>query len=430
MRILLVADNTTEANWGCRATSFALRQLLAQDHEITGTITRELIRSPLTSSSKLMGDRHDALVRKFRRPRLHRFPPLGKLTFAAIDMLGDVHAPSHDIAGDADLLWQLRTRSPKARRIVSAIEQCDAVVVNGEGEMIFSDPERPTLLQTLAIASLAQRLGKRLFYVNGMISKGPAGDFKAQTVDAARPILAHAKVAVRDHQSSDVAAELLPGIQTTFFADALFTWRRHFNAAESDRYDVSALLPFFEHGRTSLPSVLTQPYIAVSGSSYAAKDQERAAECYTKLANELKRLGMPMILVATCNGDRFLSTVARRTGLPFLPAATQIMAGSAVMANARLFVSGRWHPSIMASLGGTPCVLMGSNSHKTLSLQYLLNDPDPVEFAAFPQQEDVEGIVARSQQLLREGVDRRRAISGAAGALAQSAAGLSHFVSE
>ena len=41
-----------------------------------------------------------------------------------------------------------------------------------------------------------------------------------------------------------------------------------------------------------------------------------------------------------------------------------ILLGATVLANSKLFVSGRYHPSIMASLGGTPCIFLGSNSHK------------------------------------------------------------------
>jgi len=69
MKLLFVADNSPEQNWGCRATSFALRRMVAERHEITGAITRAL---------------------------------------------GAVHEPSHNIEADAALLRDLRERSPKA----------------------------------------------------------------------------------------------------------------------------------------------------------------------------------------------------------------------------------------------------------------------------------------------------------------------------
>jgi len=43
--------------------------------------------------------------------------------------------------------------------------------------------------------------------------------------------------------------------------------------------------------------------------------------------------------------------VAKRTGLPFFPVSTPILVGAAVMANARLLASGRWHPSITTTAG-------------------------------------------------------------------------------
>lgn len=424
MKLVLVADNSTEQNWGCRATSFALRRMIASRHEITGTITRALLKAPLTAPRAGLEPAHAVLVRRLRRPKVRRTPVLGKLVFDAIGLLGDIHEPTHDSEADAALLWDLRDRSPKARAIVSRIEACDAIVVNGEGEMIFSTPARPTLLQTLAICALATRLGKRIFYINGMVSRAPGGTANLATVAATARTLGDAIVSVRDHLSLETAAELLPTIKPAFHADALFTWYRHFAANDGAAYDASALVPFFDRTGAVRPAVTDRPYIAVSGSSLAARNQPAAADGYTLLAERLKSLGLPVLLVATCGGDDFLEVVARRTGLPFLPVATPIMAGAAVMANARLLVSGRWHPSIMAALGGTPCVFLGSNSHKTYSLQQLLEYPAPREFNAIPNAEDVEAIVASARGALTDGADRRRAITTAAANMDQSARGM------
>jgi hypothetical protein len=421
MKLLFVADNSTEQNWGCRATSFALRRMVASRHEITGTITRALLKSPLTVPRAGATRAHAELVRRLRRPRVGRTPVLGGLVFGAIDTLGVIHPPTHDSEADAALLWDLRDRSPKARAIVERIEACDGIVVNGEGEMIFSSPARPTLLQTLAICALAKQRGKPVFYLNGMISRAPDGTALSETVASAARVLDGAVVSVRDARSQATAVDLLPALKPAFHADALFTWYRQFAHAADDRYDPSALIAAFDRTGTPRPRPTDQPYLAISGSSLAARNQRAAADAYTLLAERLKTVGLPVLLVATCGGDDFLGVVARRTGLPFLPAATPILAGAAVMANARLLVSGRWHPSIMAALGGTPSVFLGSNSHKTFSLQELLDYPAPREFAAIPAAPDVETILAAARQTLAEGIDRRRAIAAAAARLDESA---------
>ena len=398
--------------------------MIASRHEITGTITRALLKSPLTVPRPGAERTHAALVRRLRRPRVGRTPVLGGLVFGVIDTLGAIHPPSHDSEADAALLWDLRARSPKARAIVERIKACDAIVVNGEGEMIFSTPARPTLLQTLAICALAKQRGKPVFYLNGMISRAPDGSALAETVASAARVLDGAIVSVRDGRSQTTAAELLPALRPAFHADALFTWYRRFAHDPADRYDPAALVPAFDRTGAVRPRVTDLPYIAISGSSLAARNQRAAADAYTLLAERLKSLAMPLLLVATCGGDDFLGVVARRTGLPFLPVATPILAGAAVMANARLLVSGRWHPSIMAALGGTPCVFLGSNSHKTFSLQELLDYPAPREFPAIPDADAVEAIVTTARDTLAQGTDRRRAISQAAAKLDDSARGI------
>ncbi|MBB5729224.1 polysaccharide pyruvyl transferase family protein [Sphingomonas prati] len=428
MRLTIVADNSTEVNWGCRATSIALRQLLSRDHEIVGTITRDLLKAPLTSSRRATEDLHWGLTRRLRRPKLLRAPVAGRIATAVMDAGGRYHAPTDDAVRDGELLWTLRETSPKARRIVAAIAGCDAIVVNGEGEMIFSTPPRPTLRQTLAICALAGRMGKRVFYVNGMISRPPDGRVDAATVAAAAGVLAGAQVAVRDHHSVDVAAELLPGIAPPFFADSLFTWRRHFAETATARYDASRVSSWFERTGTAMPAVCNTSFVAISGSSSAAPRPVEAAARYTELVGALKALGLPMLLMPTCLGDNFLHRVARRTGVPIMPADAPIMACAAVAANAQLLVSGRWHPSIMAALGGTPCVFLGSNSHKTLSIQHLLRYDDPVEYGALPSAEDIAQVVLRARGLLKGGMGARARVSEAAAAMEASAGGLQGFV--
>lgn len=419
MRLTYVADNATSPNWGCRATSFALRQVLSRKHQIVATIDRALLSSPLTADARIPGDSHWSVVKRFRRNRLRRMPVVGPLAFAAIDALGDYHAPTHDIDGDADRLWTLRDRSPKARRIVDALDRCDAIVVNGEGEMIFSTPARPTLLQTLAICSLAKRMGKPVHYVNGMISRDPGTAVNVETAATVSRVMADARFCVRDRHSLDVARELLTGIAPAYAPDALFGWSGLFHDVATLPFDQSRLTPAFDRTGTAMPAVCAGPYIAISGSSMSARNPALATERYTALAEALKAIGMPILLVATCIGDIFLTEVARRTGLPLLPVHAPIQAGAAVMANARLLVSGRWHPGIMASLGGTPGVFMGSNSHKTLSLQEQLGYEDPHEYSAFPEAADIAAMVEESRTRLAEGNATRQRIADAAARLAQ-----------
>ena len=56
----------------------------------------------------------------------------------------------------------------------------------------------------------------------------------------------------------------------------------------------------------------------------------------------------------------------------------------------------------MSSLGGTPCVFMGSNSHKTKSLQELLQYDDIEEFNLAPNEEECERIIDKAKRAMSQ----------------------------
>jgi polysaccharide pyruvyl transferase WcaK-like protein len=80
-----------------------------------------------------------------------------------------------------------------------------------------------------------------------------------------------------------------------------------------------------------------------------------------------------------------------------------ILMCGAVLAHARLFISGRYHPSIFASLGGTPCIFMGSHAHKMDSLSQVLQYDHHRLFDAFPSESDIAEIVSIAGKYLSQG---------------------------
>lgn len=424
MKLTLVADNTTSPNWGCRATSLALTRLLASKHEIVAAIPRKLLAMPLTTSRLLSESVHRHVLRYSRI--LDRHLPGQSLAGRTAALIG-THVPvTHDIEANADALQDLYGHSVKATQIIDRINVADAIVVNGEGEMIFSTPARDNLLHTLTIMALAIRLGKKVFYANGMVSKPPVGDLSLETVEASRKVLEKCVVALRDPHSVAVAHELMPSVSTRWFADALFTWKDALPFA-CDDYSYTDLRTALEGSGITPPQALRRPYLVLSGSSLAAKSPDRAIDRYSALATALKTLGLEILLIPTCAGDRFLVDVARRTGLDILPVETPILAGATILAQARLMVSGRWHPSILASLGGVPALMLGSNSHKTETLLSMMQRPFS-EFSALPDDEQIEQIVALARADLAAGGDLRKHVSTQASLAAESARELAYFV--
>ena len=410
MNILYVADNSDRLNWGCRGTSIALRELLAREHRIVGVASGKMVEARYPVSDKVSGPIFTKISRHLYRRKARKVPVLGPALMGTIESLGDPIGISHDLDQTLANIEKARAYSPAAQRLFDGFEKCDAVVVNGEGDLIFTTPARQTLLYTLAVCHLALKHGKPVYYVNAMVSPCPRTGINKETVELAASILSRcALFVVRDPASLDFVREHMPNVKATALPDALFSWRNRFMPVDiTSPASIERFVPFFEGTGHAPPKVANGPYIAVSGSSLAARDQARARQSYGNLVRELKKLNIPLLLIPTCTGDAFMSQVAADTGEELLPLDTPILAGAAILANARAFVSGRWHPGIMAALGGTPSVFMGSNSHKTLAIQTQLGYEDPREFNAFPSPEDCVAITARTAALLAEGEARRQ----------------------
>ena len=103
------------------------------------------------------------------------------------------------------------------------------------------------------------------------------------------------------------------------------------------------------------------------------------------------------------------------------------MAG-AILANAQLFISGRYHPSIFASFGGTPCIFLESHAHKMSSLQEVLEYDDGKQFSAFPDESEIREIVSTAKKYLDQGEVLREKIRKVAAIRCEEARQLPAFI--
>ncbi len=427
MRIAMVADNSVAANWGCRGTSFALRSMLAERGEISGVITRYEIIGRLAHSPLVPNRIYGAAADRVRKRSL---PMIGTLMAG----IGEFTPWSLDLDANAAALAALRGKARAADIIFDAIENADIVVVNGEGEMIFSDPPRQGLLATMTIMKIALDAGKPVHYLNAMISPSHAAQAdrsatEERTLEVAAGLLARCTVGLRDPLSMRVAAKLMPEVETHYRPDALFSWAGELAFPGVGGPVADRIQPLLDQNGVRAPKALSGDYLVVSGSSAAANvDRGTAIDAYCRLVEKLRGLGPSPLLIPTCTGDNFLHEVARRTGVESLPVTTPIMAGAMILANASAMVSGRWHPSIMASLGGTPTVMLGSNSHKTSALLEMLPYDHDHPFGTLPtEQESIEIRDLLSQEILA-GTDRRAEIAAHAATLGREARTLMDLV--
>lgn len=384
MRICFVGDNRVRPNFGCRATSIALRDIVARHHEISSTISGEMtemyrpnIYKDLQSLSKITS----YVQRVYKR----LFAYKDDADFVTDDAMSSVHA-----------FLNIYHKYRPLQLLYEKISQADALVLNAEGTFIFRQKPRYDLNFYLFIITLAQSLGKKSYVLNAMFSDGTASQRNMQTIQQASCILSKCTlVTARDALSYQYYKEHI-GTNVTYIPDALFSWTKY-----------SAYIPLaisYPHAGITFPESVEQwqefdfskPYIAVSAASREMyTDDMDSIKQYTKLVEILKK-NYRVVIVQTCMGESFLWQVALQTNTKIIDVRTNILFGMSVLANAQCYISGRWHPSILASLGGTPCVMLSSNSHKSAAIyKELRYDSISAIYSNPPTDDDIMEIVKR-----------------------------------
>lgn len=400
MKILYIADNRNRHNWGCRATSAALSQLISEKHRIVGRITGKLTLSRNFAYFPLFSGRINYLIYKNIR--------ISHVAESVIRRLPNFIRNKLDFLSDNfDKSIQLIKRYAKYNEAYREIDldfyDYDAIVINGEGTMIMTSPPRRDTLYYLLFAYWAKKREKKVYFVNAMFSDCSKTGRNKKTVALTKTILSECDaVIIRDPLSYRYAKEVIGLEECKYIPDALFSWKKYYQN-ETLLNSTREILPFGYESDESLAEteLIAHNYICVSGSSSAAWDQEGAREAYTELIHELKeKLGYPIYLVQTCDGDRFLEKVAEMTDTLFIPVQIPIIVGLNLLAHAGLYISGRYHPSIMASLGGTPCIFLGANSHKNMGLQEMLEYKVCKEYHSCPTHEDIKEICSKAAKLI------------------------------
>ena len=397
MSVLLVGDYRDRLNWGARGASTALSQIIRGRHRISDTISGLEIskRTPIYNGLGYLP--FTGRIREKIYPR--NIPSVLSALIGRRDFI------SADPVESVENIRKYSSRHPELRDIIDSVKRADRVVINGEGSMIFKTPASSEYMYQLAMIELAHQMNTPVFHVNALVSDPPGGERNEQTVATTRVMMEKcAAVTLRDPVSYEYLSKISPKANTFMVPDSLFAWNRRVDEASTQLpSDGNYLLPFNEAPDEYFDQLnFEASYICLSGSSTAAKDQEASRKRYTALAEALKHTNMNVFLVPTCYGDRFLYDVAETTGLPVVPLRVPILAGAAILANARLLVSGRFHPSIMAALGGTPCIFLGADSHKTRSLQGMLEYTDVRTFADKPSDKEIDEIIDLSSDYLEQ----------------------------
>lgn len=423
--MLLAWDTTNRLNWGARSAHLAMRQILSGAYPEVKGLSGEYQerRYPVNFAlpewvSAHLRVRHD----RFWWAKVYvkaeaRFG--GRLDYIEPQ-------PEESLRNILNSL-----DDEYIRELHDTVRRHDTIVVDGNGDMIFKADPRRNLLADLALIEMGRYFDKEVYYVNSIFADCSVTGRNDPLADRCLEALEKCDgVSFRDPRSLELYLELGGREDARYIPDSLFGWYH-------DLHDSRRHLP--ENGDFAIPYTQEDkrhfgrldfgtPYVCVTGGSRAAFTQQKAFEGFCKLVSQLRTLEHPVYLVPTCGGDRFLHKVAEKTGTPIIPGEVPILMGGAILANAQLFVTGRYHPSIMAAMGGTPCVFLGADSHKTQSLQRMVGYEDPHVFSAIPSPDEHDDILARGQELLNGGQTVRDRIQQEAEARAEETAELATFV--
>lgn len=428
-KLLFIGDNRAAENWG-RGASSALHQTLSSSFEFIGSVpTNQLDLSGPGAGyvGTALAARHYGLFRYcWARRRRRPFSWYIRLQ----KMLGATEIIAENPAVTVDRLLKYKHRHPALAQLYDQAAASDLFLLDGDGDIIFSTPPRRLTLFFLAMIEFGIRLGKPILFVNSMISDCPQTGRNSATLATTRRLFAQCKaVALRDPDSLALVQQEMPETNASFIPDSLFSWYPFYAEADSlPPRNGDFILPWPENEEAWGTLRFDEPYICIGGGALAGHYPDRAAQCYVRMVRRLRDLGYRVILTENDVPDSFLRKVAEEESVGLVPCKTPIRLCGAVLAHARLFVSGRYHPSIFASLGGTPCIFLGTHAHKMGSLSRVLNYENQREFSAFPDDDEIEEIMTLAQQYLQRGEEMRERIRRVAETRSEQASALPSFV--
>ncbi|MDI5934157.1 polysaccharide pyruvyl transferase family protein [Halomonas kalidii] len=397
VKVCLVNDTSNTCNWGAKATSTALRELI---HDVGGSLTTTFYESRLDARH-----REDHRILSRLAHGCDRFLTVGPGSRRINNSL--FHRLARRCPDVAPERWEDFGR--KAQRVMAckalddirvSLEESDLVIISGEG-CVYGNIRQSRML--FFIAYLAKHcLGKDTAMVN-------------HSADLRHPVLAR------------IAREVYPLLDDVVFREADSAHRcREFcrPVVGADAAYLYSPAPVETWCRTggrpdevgSRPSQAVhldpgRPYLCIGGSSsYLRRGGSVAtpAAGYLALCRNLQTECEQLVLVAASWQDqRIFQPVAAELGLPLIGIDATFQHAIDVIGNARAYIGGRWHSGIFAHTGGTPVVALGAYTPK---MQALLNhiglDGEP--FDPFDLAEQAPRIAARVRDCLSQG-DRLRA---------------------
>lgn len=393
-------------NFGCRTTGIALKKILEKSVQLKQYDAMESVNEGGWDTYARGPLKNGGIIPRYIYNRSWKFRKQAPHAHRLIKLIDQITGGQHDYisTNPNQSVLQYKKFIPENPRIALLEEQINeskGIIINGEGTLIFSNPMLRDALYLLFIIAMAKEKNKPVFLLNSMVAPCPYTGEDKETLERALPLLAYCKkVAVRDHTSYEYLSSKIGSNNLDLIPDALFTLGDDIRAAASIIRKHAWISEPFPSNQDFSNLSFDEPYICVSGSSSAWRHEPEIRTQFKKLISKIKELGYPIYCVETCDGDSFLKQIAESCGVPFVHKNTPVIAAAGIIANSLVYITGRYHPSIMASASGTPCVFLSSNSHKTQSIQTLLGYKNQTEYSICPNESQISNIISHINCLI------------------------------
>lgn len=392
-RVLLIGDNSQAGNWGCQGTTACLKYLINQPFPEAkiSSIYWLSFRSdtpaggwPDAQPSTILSSSLRSFLRgATKRTRLY---PVARAMMRSFQAVSSRRKHEKETVPDrADQFDEAASRMLDGKILpfeLDLVKECDAVVVNGEGA-IYPGSGRFARYPLFLMYVIKRYLNKPCCIVNHTVETDD--DEVEDMIRLVYPLLDY--VAVREPWSARELDRIGLKRKVAVVPDALFSFR-----PQEDWSPPPALRREID---------FEKPFICLGDSSALPRVSWDVSLVYQKLIRQLQGICDQIVLVdgnSECTG--VFRELTQELGMARVTVENCSYADlHHVFAHSLLYLSGRWHPSILSAMAGTPFVLWGANSHKTQGLLDLFEYPS-VLFDLGRLPDKMEQMLAEVKRLL------------------------------
>lgn len=392
-RILLLGDNSRAGNWGCQGTTASLKYLINQqfpEAEISSIFWLSYRSDtpeggwPDSQPSNVPSFSMSSFLRKVaKRTGLY---PIAWAIKHSIQPVPTKKKHEKDSVPRKAAEFDYAAKRMLDGEILpfesDLLKKCDAVVVNGEGS-IYPGSGRFARYPLFLMYVIKRYLNKPCCMVNHTVEA--ENEDVEDMIRLVYPLLDY--VAVREPCSARELERIGFQRKIAVVPDALFAFQPQDDWAPS-----SALQQEID---------FEEPYICLGDSSGFFHVSWDISRVYRELIQQLQNICDQIVLIDG-NGEYTVvfRDLTQQLGIGHVTVHNCSYANLYhVFAHSQLYISGRWHPSILCAMAGTPFILLGANSHKTQGFLELFDYPSIV-FDLMRLPEQIEEVVIEVKRIL------------------------------